>query len=473
MSRTAAIAKNTVIQVVGRTFGTIFGLITLGVMTRYLGTTGYGAFTTVTSFLQFFGILVDFGLSLTTVAMLAEHGADKDKIASNIFTLRIISAALFFAVAPLVVLAFPYSHEIKSGVGVAAASFFMIALNQVLTSVLQKELRMARAAAAEVIGRSGLLLGVLAVAHWHLGLGWMLSTLVLGNALTALWNWLLVRKLVRVDWRFDWPVWKEIFDRSWPIALAITFNLVYLKGDVIVLSLTRSQEEVGIYGAAYKILDVLTVVPIMFMGLVLPLLVKARHENSQSDWNRIMQKAFDFMAVLAMPLVAGTLVVGDALMNLFAGDAFAGAGQLLIILILACAAVFFGSFFGHAVIAAKKQRVMVWGYAIDAVIATALYVWSIPKYGPVAAAWVTVAAESFIACATFFVVWRATKFVPSLGVALRAALAAALMAGFVAILPDMHVLIKVVLGGAAYAALALTLRAVTPETVKVLLPKKS
>ncbi len=473
MSRTAAIAKNTIIQVVGRTFGTIFGLITLGVMTRYLGTTGYGAFTTVTSFLQFFGILVDFGLSLTTVAMLAEHGADKDKIASNIFTLRIISAALFFAIAPLVVLAFPYSHEIKSGVGVAAASFFMIALNQVLTSMLQKELRMARAAAAEVIGRSGLLLGVLAVAHWHLGLSWMLSTLVLGNALTALWNWLLVRKLVRVDWRFDWPVWKEIFDRSWPIALAITFNLVYLKGDVIVLSLTRSQEEVGIYGAAYKILDVLTVVPIMFMGLVLPLLVKARHENSQGDWNRIMQKAFDFMAVLAMPLVAGTLVVGDALMNLFAGDAFAGAGQLLIILILACAAVFFGSFFGHAVIAAKKQRVMVWGYAIDAVIATALYVWTIPKYGPVAAAWVTVAAESFIACATFFVVWRATKFVPSLRVALRAALAAALMAGFISILPDFHVLMKVVLGGAVYAALALTLRAVTPETVKMLLPKKS
>ncbi len=473
MSRTAAIAKNTVIQVVGRTFGTIFGLITLGVMTRYLGTTGYGAFTTVTSFLQFFGILVDFGLSLTTVAMLAEHGADKDKIASNIFTLRVISAALFFAIAPLVVLAFPYSHEIKSGVGVAAASFFMIALNQVLTSVLQKELRMARAAAAEVVGRSGLLFGVLAVAHWHLGLKWMLSTLVLGNALTALWNWLLVRKLVRVDWRFDWLVWKEVFDRSWPIALAITFNLVYLKGDVIVLSLTRSQEEVGIYGAAYKILDVLTVVPIMFMGLVLPLLVKARHENSQGDWNRIMQKAFDFMAVLAMPLVAGTLVVGDALMNLFAGDAFAGAGQLLVILIVACAAVFFGSFFGHAVIAAKKQRVMVWGYAIDAIIATALYVWSIPKYGPVAAAWVTVAAESFIACATFFVVWRATKFVPSLGVALRAALAASLMAGFVSILPDMHVLIKVVLGGVAYAALALTLRAVTPETVKVLLPEKS
>ena len=103
-------------------------------------------------------------------------------------------------------------------------------------------------------------------------------------------------------------------------------------------------------------LDVLTVIPIMFMGLVLPLLVKARTENNPNDWNRILQKAFDFMAILAMPLIAGAVVVGRDLMVLFAGDGFAEAGPLLVILIIAYAAVFFGSMFGHAVIAVKKQK---------------------------------------------------------------------------------------------------------------------
>ncbi len=470
MSRTRAIAKNTVIQIAGRAVGTVLGLITLGTMTRALGAAGYGAFTTVTSFLQFFGILVDFGLSLTTVAMLSEHGADQDRIASNIFTLRIVSAAIFFALAPLAVLLFPYSHEIKSGVSVAAASFFLIAVNQVLTSVLQKELRMARAAVAEVLGRLGLLAGTLAAAYWHLGLHWLLASLVIGNALTALCNWQLVRTLVRTSWRFDWPVWKDIIDRSWPIALSITFNLVYLKGDVIALSLTRSQAEVGVYGAAYKILDVLTVIPIMFMGLVLPLLVKARHEKNEHDWKRIMQKAFDFMALLAMPLVAGTIVVGPAMMRLFAGGDFGDSGRLLQILILACAAVFFGSFFGHAIIAARKQRSMVWGYAIDAILATALYALTVPTHGPIAAAWVTVASEVFIACATFFVVWRATKFAPSLRAAFRAAVAAILMAAVIAGLPPaMHVLFKIIIGAGLYAGLALLLRAVSISTLKELL----
>ncbi len=473
MSRTAAIAKNTVVQAVGRTIGTVLGLLTLGVMTRYLGAAGYGAFTTVTSFLQFFGILVDFGLSLTTVAMLSEAGADKDRISSNIFTLRVVSAAAFFALAPAVVLLFPYDGAIKAGVGIAAASFFFLAVNQVLVSVLQKELRMGRSAAAEVLGRLGLFLGAWFVAKEDLGLGWMLAALVFGNLLTAFWNWLLVRKLVRLDWRFDLPVWKDIAERSWPIALSITFNLIYLKGDVIILSLTRAQEEVGVYGAAYKILDVLTVIPIMFMGLVLPLLVKARADGSPQDWNRIMQKAFDFMAVLALPLVAGALVVGRDLMTLFAGEEFADAGPLLVILMIAAAAVFFGSMFGHAVIAVKKQKAMVWGYAADAVLATVLYLALIPRYGATGAAWVTVFAEVFIACATYLMIWKTTRFAPSFRTALRAAVAAFFMAAFVAALPDMHVLLKVVLGAGAFAALALMTRAVTPTALRELMPKRA
>ncbi len=472
MSRTISIAKNTIVQIVGRGIGTALSLAAFGVITHYLGASGYGAFTTVTSFLQIFGILADFGLSLTTVAMLSEHETERDAVASNIFTLRIVSAAVFFLIAPVIVLFFPYPPGVKSGVGIASCSFFLISVNQVLTSVLQTKLRMARAAAAEVLGRTGLLLGAIAAARWNLGLEWMLSMLVLGNGLTAFWNWMLARTLVRLGWRFDWPVWKEVAHRTWPIALSISFNLVYLMGGFVALSLSRPLGEIGLYGAARKILDVLTVIPTMFMGLVLPLLVQASRGSFTEDWKRVMQKAFDFMAVLALPLAAGAAILGHDLLVLLTSEEFSEAGPLLTVLVFACAAVFFGSLFGHAVIAVKKQRQMIWGYAANAVLAILLNIAFVPRFGAIAAAWITFVTEAFIACATFLMIWRTTGFVPRFGVALRAGFAAAAMALLVFLLPEMPVLLKTAVGASAYAALALALGAVDLGMIKNLLPRR-
>ena len=109
MSLTRAVASNTAIQVTGKFIGTFLGLITVAVMTRYLGLAGYGEFTTVMSFLQFFGIIVDFGLTLTMVRMISNANVDEDKVASNIFNLRLLAGIVFFGLAPLIARTFPYS----------------------------------------------------------------------------------------------------------------------------------------------------------------------------------------------------------------------------------------------------------------------------------------------------------------------------------------------------------------------------
>lgn len=473
MSRTALIAKNTAVQVLGRGIGTILGLITLGVMASYLGTQGYGEFTTATTFLQFFGILVDLGLSLTAVAMLSEAGADRDKVASNLFSLRVVSAAIFFSIAPIIVLVFPYSAAIKTGVLIASASFFLISVNQVLVSALQQSYRMERAAAAEVLGRIGLLAVVWMTARWDLGLAWMFVALVVGNLLTTFWNWMLVKTLAKIRWTYDRVVWASILVRSWPIAISIALNLVYLKGDVLVLSLVRSSSEVGLYGAAYKILDVLTVVPMMFMGLVLPLLTRSWTAGDRGDFSRILQKSFDFMALVAAPLVIGTWAVGRDLMVFFTSPAFSESGKMLGVLILACGAVFFGSMFGHAVIALGRQRSTVKWYAVDAAISLAAYILLVPKWGALAAAGVTVFSEAFIAIATYLVVRQSSGFAPKLGILARSLFSAVIMGLVLLFTPsDWHVLIRITIGIVIYSIAAVTFGAVTVAQIQELKTKK-
>lgn len=472
MTLTRSIAWNTLLQIAGRTAGTILGLFSVAILTRYLGTAGYGAFTTVTGFLQFFGILVDLGLTLTAVQMIAEPAADERRIMGNIITVRLISAVIFFGLAPIIVLFFPYPPEVKLGVAVGSLAFLGMTQSQVLVGVFQKYLRMGRAAIAEVLGRAVLLGGVALVAYAGGGLIGMLWALVAGNAVQLALAFFFAQRLVPFRFAFERSVIRDVLRRSWPIGLSIAFNLIYLKGDVVILSIFRGQAEVGLYGAAYKVLDVVTVIPMMFMGLVLPLLVQAWRALDHEGFRRRLQKAFDFSMLLALPLAGGAVVLGRDIMTLIAGQEFRTSGDLLAVLILAALAVFFSGLYGHTIVAIGKQRRAIWGYGIDAALALTAYLIFIPRFGAPAAAWVTVFSEIFIALYTFVFVTRVTGMLPSVGTGAKALVATGLMMLILWALPGIHVLFAMLLGFAVYVTLLILLKAITREALREFTPPR-
>lgn len=473
MSVTRAIANNTLIQVSGRAVGTFLGLLTVGIMTRHLGQSGYGEFTTVMSFLQFFGIIADFGLTLTMVRMIADVTRDERKVASNIFTLRVLSGLVFFGIAPIIALGFPYPLVVKMGIAVASISHFGNSLSQVLVGIFQKHLSVHRSAVAEVIGRSVLLMGVLVSAQLGFGLLSFIIALLVANLLQFILTFVLAQKHIAIRLDFDLSLWRDIIRISWPIGLSILFNLVYLKGDIIVLSVTRPAAEVGLYGAAYKVLDVVTAIPMIFMGLVLPLLTTAWSSANTEDFRRKLGKAFDFLSLIALPIAFGAFPVANDLMRLIAGDAFTSSGAFLSILMIAGAAVFWGALFGHAVVALNLQRKMIWAYAIDAAIALALYIVLIPKYGALAAAWITVISEVFIAIITAIAVFRATGHVVAMKTFGRAFLASAIMMVVVYGMSDINVLLRVMLGAVVYAIALYALGGITKDTLSFLRKNKA
>ena len=112
MSLAKKVAHNTIIQIAGKAVSTVLGLLALAFITRYLGRTGFGEYTTVLTFLTFFAVIADFGLTLVTVQMISVRGADENKILNNIFGLRLASIIIVLLLAPLTVSLFPYSAAI-------------------------------------------------------------------------------------------------------------------------------------------------------------------------------------------------------------------------------------------------------------------------------------------------------------------------------------------------------------------------
>ena len=284
MSLTKKIAHNTIIQFAGKVLSTILGVITISIMARYLGAEGFGQYSTVVAYLQLFGILADLGLALTVVRLISDPKEDTQRVMNNIFSIRFFSALLFLGLAPLVIVFFPYEAIVKVGVIVAMLSFFFASLNQIMLGLFQRELRTDKITISEVLGRLALLGVVIWAAAADLGLLYVLGAMVAGSAVTFGFNYIFSLKYIRIRFAFDWEMWKKIFRVTWPISISIAFNLIYFKADTLILSLTRTQTEVGIYNAPYRVLEILTTFPFLFMGIMLPILTSRWAEQKIEEY---------------------------------------------------------------------------------------------------------------------------------------------------------------------------------------------
>lgn len=469
MSLTKKIAHNTIIQYAGKIIGTVLGLVTIGIMTRYLGTEGFGYYTTIMGFLQFFGILVDFGLSLTTAQMLGHSKWNEDQLFANILSLRIISAILILGIAPLVVLFFPYPAFVKIGIAFTTVSFFFMSLTQIFLGYYQKHLSLQYVSYAEVGNRIFLLLAIIVAVYFNLGIFAILAAIIISNAIQLVMLIIPAKKFGRIHLAIDKLVWKDIWSKTWPIALSIALNLLYLKTDVIVLSVFRSPDDVGLYGAAYKVIEVLTTFPVLFAGLLLPLLSHFWQTQQKDRFKELIQQGFDAMSLLAWPIIIGTLFVGNDVMALVAGEEFRNSGLILQLLIWASGIIFFNAVFAHAIVALNKQKQTIWAYAITAIVGVTGYLIFIPKYGPLGAAWMTIITEGMVALFVFVLYIKYSGIRPSLKRWTGALLSCGGMAIVLWYMRDMHYGLKILFGAAIYGMMLLLTKTVSREFLRDLM----
>ena len=471
MTSAKSIASNFTVQLIGKGLALAMGLGIIAIMTRALGAEQFGEYTTAITYLQMFGVLVDFGLTLTLIVMISEDGIDEERIAGNFLGLRLLSGFLLFSLAPISILAFPFSSTVNQAVLIGALAYFFMGGATMLIGIFQKHQAMWRSALAELINRFVLLALVIIITLTAPTVQWMVAASVIANAAWLIAMIALARPLVRIRPQADWQLWKDIITRSWPIAISIAFNLLYLKGDILFLAYFREQTEVGLYGVAYRILDVLTVLPVMLMGLVLPSLVKAWSSKNVELFRSRVAKLFDVFMLAVVPIIIGAQLVATDLVHLIAGTEFTQAGPVLALLIIALLGVFLGALFGHLVVAINKQKPMTWGYVGVAIIAIAGYLWLIPDYGMYGAIWVTLVSEGLIALITYLVVRNVTGIRMNLTVTLKAIIASLLMAAAIMVIPLPHVILTVTLGVIVYAMALIALKATTISEIKTLVGK--
>jgi len=175
------------------------------------------------------------------------------------------------------------------------------------------------------------------------------------------------------------------------------------------------------------------------------------------------------MLLIAAPLFMGILVVGTQTIVAISGPDFALSGQILKILGLATAIIYFGTISSHVVVAINAQKRMLPVYIVTAILSVIGYILLIPIYGMWAAAWLTVGSELVVAIGSTWFALRAARDGINWSAAIKIIACSILMAAGIWPLQDLWLPIPIITGAVIYMILIMLFRVVSKDTIKEIL----
>jgi len=445
------IALNTIISALLRIVGTVVALFIVGMMTRYFDKTLWGEYNIIMTIGGIFTVIAEFGFYQIMVREISLSGADEKKIASNIFTLRLIFSLFVFLAAPILSLFLPYSAHVRWGIFLGMFGFWFLSGGQVLVGVFQKYLRMDKIAVAELAGRAvQLFLTVLFIKN-NLGFLPLVAALSFSSLINFSLIFFLVGRYIKVSLCFDFSFWREILKQSYPLAISNLLVMVYFSFGSLLLSVLKPAADVGIFRLAFKVLEGLIFFPAMFVGLVMPLLSGAAGDRER--FKQIFQRSLDVLFIFVWPLIMGSYMLAGPIILLLGGQGYFEAGPVLRILMFAVGAIFLSTLFSYSLISLNQQKKLLVISGMGAVLNLAINFIFIPRYSYLAVAWASFATEVMVAILMAGAIYQQIKIRPSLKVGVKSLFAAIVMSGFLWFFSGLNLFVLVLLGGIFYFAL--------------------
>jgi O-antigen/teichoic acid export membrane protein len=466
VSVAARVGRNTAVQVVGEVFSKLASAAFYIVMARELGRDGFGEFTFALSLALLLTTLSGFGTDALVTREVAREGGTHELFWP---ALRIKSAVGFVAV--LVAIGVAAAGSWSTSTVVAVALLGVAALVELLSKtvyatfqgvedmrpvalalLLQRVFTAAAGIAALVAGA-----GVVPVAGVYLA----------GALLAQLWaQQRLSRAGIRPARVRDRARTVGLLKQSLPLGLTTLLGTVLFRIDTTILALMKDDAAVGIYGAAYRLLETTLFLSYAFGAALLPALSRAGRDTSPSLAD-LFGAATKVVAATLVPLGLTFALFARPIVDLLYGDAYAPAATPL--RLLGGAAAFYGLSYlaSGTLIAGGRQRVLPWVTAAVMVQNIALNLIFIPRHSYDAAAAATSISEVTLAVAMTFFVLRLSGRISFVRIVAGPAVGAAAMLAVWAAGPETIAIAAAALAAYVLAALAVE-RALFPDDLRFL-----
>ncbi|MBI3955736.1 oligosaccharide flippase family protein [Candidatus Gottesmanbacteria bacterium] len=398
---------NTGAQVIGRLVGAGTTFVVSLVIARAFGAQGYGDFAKITTYVALFYLLADFGMNAVYLRKAHElNESETNETNRNawreLLGVRVVSSIVLMFLALAILVFLPqgvgqgYTAAVRLGIIVFLPTILFQAIITTANAAFQQRLRYDFSAVAIVVGSLVTIASVWTLVR--IGAIGAVVGIEIGTLVTAGTSIFFVKKLSNMlHLTITRSALLSYFTQSLPLGLTLVFNLIYFRADHLILTLSRSTAEVGIYGLAYKVFEFPMAVPTFFMNSVYPLMVQEIRDKQKvisQKFTRFIKRSF-FVLLITSLLSLFTLWMAAPLLSTIRPEFVQSVGALRV-LSLGLPFFFLTSLTMWTMIALKRQKLLALIYGSSMIVNVFLNVWLVPQHGYMAAAWITVVSETLV-----------------------------------------------------------------------------
>lgn len=391
-----SIKKNVLFNIVRQCGSIIFPLITYPYILRVLGAENYGKFSFADTIVGYLLLLATLGIPTYAVregARIRDDRAKIQKLTNEIYTINILS--LLVAMTMLLLLFFIHKIGTEKELYLILSLgiiFNVIGRDWVNTVFEDFEYLTIRYLLFHFLGIVLIYCFVRKADDYLLYAG----IIVIINSLGYVFNFIHTRK--KVAYRFCCI--KDIFPHIKPIFYLFGISImikIYVNSDITVIGIVCGDRETGIYSLVSKVYILIRSLFNAIIMVAIPRLANLLGKDDRNGFCDLLVDLKEIVLSLLLPVVVGTFVMSDEIIQLIGGSEYIAGGTALKILSVTLLFSVFANYYANAIIVlVKKEKIFAIATAIAGLMNYILNFALIPKCGISAAALTTAISELLV-----------------------------------------------------------------------------
>ncbi len=342
-----------------RVLATALLFVAFAITASALGPSGLGIYTFGLATFAIFQTLSDFGFQTTVNRDLSQGLGGEDLLLPNVVYLRVITGTLAYAAMTALLFLGGYSAAERTAAMVAGILLVTLALESSRIP-LEVRLRVGWPATIEAGEAAALAAGSAVLAVLHSGPLAFVWLYVAANTLTEVLIVPVALRLARgLRWRPRLETLTRIGRVAWPIGLMNLIATIYYGVDTLILAYFHSSNAVGQYGAAYRVLTTIGVIPAMVMVVVRPILSRSGTEDREQLQRRVKRIARPLLFLAAPIAIGGAMTAWRALTAIPGFAQYRSGGVALAVLAPAAGFIFLAGLAQAILLATHRERALI------------------------------------------------------------------------------------------------------------------